>query len=98
MTQPGCHHENVKKLKYLREAATNGVHGPYSEIWLVRCLNCSAEFEELICQEVAIAWPVKPFDIFKDPEFVSLTMRYLDLLRSLHPDGKYWPEGGGCPH
>ena len=43
-----CHHENVEKLRYVRDSGSNGVHGPYSEIWLVRCRDCGKEFEESI--------------------------------------------------
>lgn len=43
-----CFHDAVTKLGYLRPSAANGVHGPYSEIWLVRCEDCSEELEESI--------------------------------------------------
>ena len=43
-----CNHENIKKLRYVRDSGSNGVHGPYSQIWLVRCTECGAEFEESI--------------------------------------------------
>ena len=45
MNNDDCHHEHTKKIKYLR-SALSGVHGPYSEVWLVQCEDCDAEFEE----------------------------------------------------
>lgn len=40
-----CNHENIIKIKFLRPGLS-GVHGPYYEIWLVRCNECSQEFEQ----------------------------------------------------
>lgn len=46
-----CRHEQIKKLKFLRSSATNPIHGPYSDVYLVRCDKCCAEFEETITRE-----------------------------------------------
>lgn len=40
-----CHHENVQKLMYLRPGFS-GVHGPYFEVWLVRCQDCGERVEQ----------------------------------------------------
>jgi hypothetical protein len=42
-----CHHKNVKKLRYLGPSASNGIHGPYYEVWLIKCEDCGAELEEV---------------------------------------------------
>ncbi len=40
-----CNHENVTKLRFI-DSHSVGVHTPESETWLVRCNECSEEFEE----------------------------------------------------
>jgi|GEM_PF-6269530 len=40
-----CDHESFTKLEFLRPGVS-GVHGPYYEIWLVRCNECGQEFEQ----------------------------------------------------
>ena len=48
-----CSHENIAKLEY-RRPGLSAVHGPYYEIWLVRCEDCGKELEESICDEPVV--------------------------------------------
>ena len=41
-----CDHENVKKVKSVRDATTPGIHtGEMGEIWEVECESCHEQLE-----------------------------------------------------
>jgi len=43
-----CQHEDVKKVRFVRDAATPGVHlSEMVEIWEVKCQDCGKKFEEV---------------------------------------------------
>ena len=46
MEMSNCDHENVKKVKSVRDATTPGIHtGEMGEIWEVECESCHEQLE-----------------------------------------------------
>ena len=41
-----CHHENIKKICFIDYAPNGSVHGPRTEIWRVKCLDCGKVYKE----------------------------------------------------
>lgn len=50
LVQARCSHEHVHKKRFIKEVDT-GVHGPYSEKWLVRCAYCGKLYEEVLSKD-----------------------------------------------
>lgn len=54
-----CDHENLVKLEFVRPGLS-GVHGPYYEVWRVRCATCPLEYEECFDDQDRPTWGFQP--------------------------------------
>ena len=41
-----CDHDNIEKLGFIDFAPKGSVHGPRTEVWRVKCLDCGEVYEE----------------------------------------------------